>query len=59
MIQAIRDLANAFVPSGRLIELVDITLVSYFSLSLNCPQNNRGAMKDFTTVMCFILFCSL
>ncbi|KAA8594622.1 hypothetical protein FQN60_011757 [Etheostoma spectabile] len=26
MIQAIRDLANAFVPSGRLIELVDITL---------------------------------
>lgn len=27
MIQAIRDLANAFVPSGKLIELVDITLV--------------------------------
>ncbi|XP_008316042.1 acid ceramidase [Cynoglossus semilaevis] len=26
MIQAIRDLASAFVPSGRLIELVDITL---------------------------------
>ncbi|XP_047433183.1 acid ceramidase [Mugil cephalus] len=26
MIQAIRDLANAFVPSGNLIELVDITL---------------------------------
>lgn len=26
MIQAIRDLAKAFVPSGRLIELVDITL---------------------------------
>ncbi|KAF6719610.1 Acid ceramidase [Oryzias melastigma] len=26
MIQAIRDLANAFVPSGRLIELVDIAL---------------------------------
>ncbi|XP_038127803.1 N-acylsphingosine amidohydrolase (acid ceramidase) 1b [Cyprinodon tularosa] len=26
MIQAIRDLADAFVPSGRLIELVDITL---------------------------------
>lgn len=26
MIQAIRDLANAFVPSGRLVELVDITL---------------------------------
>lgn len=26
MIQAIRDLANAFVPSGRLIELVDVTL---------------------------------
>uniref|UniRef100_A0A7N6AHY9 Acid ceramidase n=1 Tax=Anabas testudineus TaxID=64144 RepID=A0A7N6AHY9_ANATE len=26
MIQAIRDLANAFVPSGKLIELVDITL---------------------------------
>ncbi|XP_008297501.1 acid ceramidase [Stegastes partitus] len=26
MIQAIKDLANAFVPSGRLIELVDITL---------------------------------
>ncbi|PWA27234.1 hypothetical protein CCH79_00013875 [Gambusia affinis] len=26
MIQAIRDLANAFVPSGRLIELIDITL---------------------------------
>lgn len=28
MIQAIKDLADAFVPSGRLIELVDITLVS-------------------------------
>lgn len=27
MVQAIKDLANAFVPSGRLIELVDITLV--------------------------------
>lgn len=27
MIQAVRDLANAFVPSGKLIELVDITLV--------------------------------
>lgn len=27
MVQAIRDLANAFVPSGRLIELVDFTLV--------------------------------
>ncbi|XP_056264974.1 acid ceramidase [Pseudoliparis swirei] len=26
MMQAIRDLANAFVPSGKLIELVDITL---------------------------------
>uniref|UniRef100_A0A8C4NYP9 Acid ceramidase n=1 Tax=Dicentrarchus labrax TaxID=13489 RepID=A0A8C4NYP9_DICLA len=26
MIQAIKDLADAFVPSGRLIELVDITL---------------------------------
>uniref|UniRef100_A0A3Q1BZE1 ceramidase n=1 Tax=Amphiprion ocellaris TaxID=80972 RepID=A0A3Q1BZE1_AMPOC len=26
MIQAIKDLANAFVPSGRLVELVDITL---------------------------------
>ncbi|XP_029012305.1 acid ceramidase [Betta splendens] len=26
MIQAIKDLANAFVPSGKLIELVDITL---------------------------------
>ncbi|KAF3852451.1 hypothetical protein F7725_005806 [Dissostichus mawsoni] len=26
MIQAIRDLANAFVPSGRLVELVDVTL---------------------------------
>uniref|UniRef100_A0A671Y9I3 Acid ceramidase n=1 Tax=Sparus aurata TaxID=8175 RepID=A0A671Y9I3_SPAAU len=26
MIQAIRDLANAFVPSGKLIDLVDITL---------------------------------
>uniref|UniRef100_A0A8D3E3E5 Acid ceramidase n=1 Tax=Scophthalmus maximus TaxID=52904 RepID=A0A8D3E3E5_SCOMX len=26
MIQAIRDLANAFVPSGKLIELVDVTL---------------------------------
>ncbi|TMS23478.1 Acid ceramidase [Larimichthys crocea] len=26
MIQAIKDLANAFVPSGRLIELVDIAL---------------------------------
>ncbi|KAF7663910.1 hypothetical protein LDENG_00195880 [Lucifuga dentata] len=26
LIQAIKDLANAFVPSGRLIELVDITL---------------------------------
>lgn len=30
MIQAIKDLANAFVPSGRLIELVDVTLVSKF-----------------------------
>lgn len=28
MIQAIKDLADAFVPSGRLIELVDVTLVS-------------------------------
>uniref|UniRef100_A0A667WM00 Acid ceramidase n=1 Tax=Myripristis murdjan TaxID=586833 RepID=A0A667WM00_9TELE len=27
---AIKDLANAFVPSGRLIELVDIALVSIF-----------------------------
>uniref|UniRef100_A0A672HXU2 Acid ceramidase n=1 Tax=Salarias fasciatus TaxID=181472 RepID=A0A672HXU2_SALFA len=27
MIEAIKDLANAFVPSGRLIELVDIALV--------------------------------
>uniref|UniRef100_A0A8C2ZYY0 Acid ceramidase n=1 Tax=Cyclopterus lumpus TaxID=8103 RepID=A0A8C2ZYY0_CYCLU len=26
VIQAIRDLANAFVPSGKLIELVDVTL---------------------------------
>ncbi|XP_061626519.1 acid ceramidase isoform X1 [Phyllopteryx taeniolatus] len=26
MIQAIRDLANAFVPGGKLIELVDVTL---------------------------------
>ncbi|XP_023273206.1 acid ceramidase [Seriola lalandi dorsalis] len=39
MIQAIKDLAYAFVPSGRLIELVDITLVSVifpltFSLNL-------------------------
>lgn len=33
MIQAIRDLANAFVPSGKLIDLVDITLVS-LALSL-------------------------
>lgn len=36
MIQAIKDLANAFVPSGRLIELVDITLVSVISLSELC-----------------------
>lgn len=28
MIQAIRDLADAFVPSGKLIELVDHDLVS-------------------------------
>lgn len=41
MIQAIKDLADAFVPSGRLIELVDITLVSVVSLSELCfPQIN-------------------
>lgn len=30
MIQAIKDLANAIMPSGRLIELVDIALVRGF-----------------------------
>lgn len=33
MIQAIKDLANAFVPSGKLIELVDVTLVSDISFT--------------------------
>lgn len=32
MIQAIRDLADAFVPSGKLIELVDRDLVSFGSI---------------------------
>lgn len=38
MIQAIKDLANAFVPSGKLIELVDFTLVRdfFFFISHSC-----------------------
>lgn len=41
MIQAIKDLANAFVPSGRLIELVDITLVRVIFISLNRFTHNN------------------
>ena len=36
MIQAIRDLADAFVPSGKLIEMVDIGLVSVSDYHYHC-----------------------
>lgn len=62
MIQAIKDLANAFVPSGRLIELVDITLVRDSCLSLTCISqiNSNGftVTKGFTTSVNAIVFCS-
>lgn len=51
MIQAIKDLADAFVPSGRLIELVDISLVSLiFFLSVFCGHdmfNDCSTFCDF------------
>lgn len=50
MVQAIKDLANAFVPSGRLIELVDITLVrGLFSFSeplFYCSERLRATFSS-------------
>uniref|UniRef100_A0A3B4YTE9 Acid ceramidase n=1 Tax=Seriola lalandi dorsalis TaxID=1841481 RepID=A0A3B4YTE9_SERLL len=57
MIQAIKDLAYAFVPSGRLIELVDITLVSVIfplTFSLNLYYIFLIPMEFF-----FFYFCNL
>lgn len=47
MIQAIRDLAKAFVPSGKLIELVDITL-PLMANTLPYPFSDeiKGIAKD-------------
>lgn len=62
MIQAIKDLANAFVPSGRLIELVDITLVRVIFISLNRFTHNNWhtvfLLTGFMTSVCFMMFCS-
>lgn len=55
MIQAIKDLANAFVPSGKLIELVDITLVRDF---FHLPQLLIYFHFARETSVCFIMSCS-
>lgn len=57
MVQAIKDLANAFVPSGRLIELVDISLVCcfffFFPLSL-CFVVLKGLKASVHSVLFFL-----
>lgn len=50
MIQAIRDLADAFVPSGKLIELVDKDLVSRQSNISLCMMLNHNLLK-YTTLL--------
>lgn len=48
MIQAIKDLANAFVPSGRLVELVDVSLVCCFCFAV---------LKGLKASLHSVLFC--
>lgn len=54
MIQAIKDLANAFVPSGRLIELVDITLVRVTS-ALKLSFTVMNSFWSIQYVFCNVL----
>lgn len=52
MVQAIKDLANAFVPSGRLIELVDISLVClFFLLNLFCCSKRLEGISTFFSLL--------
>uniref|UniRef100_A0A8C7G291 Acid ceramidase n=1 Tax=Oncorhynchus kisutch TaxID=8019 RepID=A0A8C7G291_ONCKI len=53
MIQAIKDLANAFVPSGKLIDLVDKDLVRHFGFSPCIVIGNliHGRNMDFGLFM--------
>jgi len=56
MIQAIRDLADAFVPSGKLIQLVDKELVSRQSnVSLRMMLNHY--LLKYMTLLNLISGC--
>lgn len=54
MIQAIKDLANVLMPSGRLIELVDIALVRGF-----LSHVSRRIFTAVTDFYDFSVFCSV
>lgn len=41
MIKVIKDLATAFVPSGKLIEFVDTFLVSWLSFFQNSSEKKN------------------
>lgn len=41
MIKVIKDLATAFVPSGKLIEFVDTFLVSWLSFFQNSSEKKK------------------
>lgn len=54
MIKVIKDLATAFVPSGKLIEFVDTFLVSWLSLFQNSSEKKKIDKSEETVSIHYI-----